>query len=198
MQAVPRPRLGETCGHPNGIPYRNHPEAVIKQVKTVCAAYPSGSKMRTVTDGGAIRKRRRKVNSLITRLDVARDVARAQTGETADAARRVLRDALGSATELSRGQFVDKMSTKGKPGDDSVNACLPDDRSRCKYAAFSQFLIMIDLLVSSVGLPSRHDPRRFLGLLRDVRPRRVRQMVLRDDRERWRVHPRITVRIRHI
>ena len=119
MQAVPRPRLGETCGHPNGIPYRNHPEAVIKQVKTVCAAYPSGSKMRTVTDGGAIRKRRRKVNSWITRLDVARDVARAQTGETADAARRVLRDALASATELPRGQFVDKMSTKGKPGDDS-------------------------------------------------------------------------------
>ena len=57
--------------------------------------------MRTVTDGGAIRKKRRKFNIWITRLDVARDVARAKTGETADAARRVLRDALGAATELS-------------------------------------------------------------------------------------------------
>ena len=44
------------------------------------------------------------------------------------------------------------MSTTGKPGDDSVNACLPDNRSRCKYAVFSKFLIMIDLLVSS-GCP---------------------------------------------
>ena len=44
------------------------------------------------------------------------------------------------------------MSTKGKPGDDSVNACLPDNRSRCNYAVFSKFLIMIDLLVSSVVL----------------------------------------------
>ena len=43
--------------------------------------------MRTVTDGGAIRKKRRKFNSWITRLDVARDVARAQIGTTADAAR---------------------------------------------------------------------------------------------------------------
>ena len=47
---------------------------------------------------------------------------------------------------------MDKMSTTGKPGDDSVNACLPDNRSRCKYAVFSKFLIMIDLLVSS-GCP---------------------------------------------
>ena len=44
-------------------------------VKTVCAAYPKGLKMRTVTDGGAIRKERRKFNSWITRLDV--DVLRA-------------------------------------------------------------------------------------------------------------------------
>ena len=146
------PRLGETCSHPNGIPYRNHPKAVIKQVKTVCAAYPKGLKMRTVTDGGAIRKKRRKFNSWITRLDVARDVARAQTGKTADAARQVLREALVSAKEMSRGKFIDKMSTKGKPGDDSVNACLPDDRSRCKYAVFSKFLTMTDLLVSS-GCP---------------------------------------------
>ena len=69
--------------------------------------------MRTVTDGGAIRKKRRKFNSWITRLDVARDVARAQSGETADAARRILREALGAATELSRGKFIDQMSTKG-------------------------------------------------------------------------------------
>ena len=77
---------------------------------------------------------------------MARDVARAQTGKTADAARQVLREALVSAKEMSRGKFIDKMSTKGKPGDDSVNACLPDDRSRCKYAVFSKFLTMIDLL----------------------------------------------------
>ena len=66
--------------------------------------------------------------------------------------RYYIREALVSAKEMSRGKFIDKMSTKGKPGDDSVNACLPDDRSRCKYAVFSKFLTMIDLLVSS-GCP---------------------------------------------
>ena len=27
---LPRPRLGETCDRPNGIPYRNHPKAVMR------------------------------------------------------------------------------------------------------------------------------------------------------------------------
>ena len=118
-------------------------------MKTVCAAYPTGLKMRTVTDGGAIRKQRRKFKSWVTHLAVARRVAKLQTAESGDAARTVLRDALSAATEAPRGKFVDQMSSKGEPGDDSVNACLPSDRSRCKYAAFSKFIITIDLLVSS-------------------------------------------------
>jgi hypothetical protein len=43
----------------NGIPYKNHPKAVIKQQKTISEAYPKGVKLRTVTDGGATRKPRR-------------------------------------------------------------------------------------------------------------------------------------------
>ena len=41
--------------HPQGFPYRNHPKAVIKQVKRVCEAYPNGMKLRTVTDAEARR-----------------------------------------------------------------------------------------------------------------------------------------------
>jgi hypothetical protein len=40
-------------------------------------------------------------------------------------------------------------SAKGDPGDDSVNACIPTDPAKCKYATFSKFLLAIDILVSS-------------------------------------------------
>eukprot|EP01043_Picozoa_sp_COSAG02_P005613 COSAG02_NODE_153_length_33128_cov_10.471253_8_plen_128_part_00 len=49
-------------------------------------------------------------------------------------------------------------STKGDPGDDSVNACIPTDPAKCKYAAFSNFLLAIDILVSSgVQVDTIHD-----------------------------------------
>ena len=41
-----RARLGASAMHPQGFPYRNHPKAVIKQVKRVCEAYPDGLKLR--------------------------------------------------------------------------------------------------------------------------------------------------------
>ena len=44
--------------HPNCIPYRNHPKAVVSQVKPVSDAYPDGVKLRTVTDAGAVREPR--------------------------------------------------------------------------------------------------------------------------------------------
>jgi hypothetical protein len=53
-----RARIGSAAMHPNCIPYRNHPKAVISQVKPVSAAYPDGVKLRTVTDAGAVREPR--------------------------------------------------------------------------------------------------------------------------------------------
>ena len=129
---------------------------------------------------------------------MARDVARAQTGKTTDAARQVLREALVSAKEMSRGKFIDKMSTKGKPGDDSVNACLPDDRSRCKYAVFSKFLTMIDLLVSS-GCPvdTIHDD--FSAYYEMFALGEFdKWYLLSHDRKRWRIYPRTTLLVRDI
>ena len=54
-----RARLGASAMHPQGFPYRDHPKAVVKQVKRVCDAYPDGLKLRTVTDAGAVRQPRR-------------------------------------------------------------------------------------------------------------------------------------------
>ena len=55
------------------------------------------------------------------------------------------------------------------------DARMPDDRSRCKYAVFSKFLTMIDLLVSS-GCPvdTIHDDFSAYYELRDVRLGRIR------------------------
>ena len=72
------PRLGDTAMHPNGIPYRNHPKAVIRQPKPVGPAYPNGFKLRTVTEGGVVRKRRRSWRQAFTRRKLASIIAAAR------------------------------------------------------------------------------------------------------------------------
>eukprot|EP01043_Picozoa_sp_COSAG02_P114413 COSAG02_NODE_50711_length_318_cov_3.000000_1_plen_57_part_01 len=50
------------------------------------------------------------------------------------------------------------LSAKGKPGDDSVNACMPVDAIRCKYSSFHLFLQAVDILASSgVEVDTVHD-----------------------------------------
>ena len=54
--------------------------------------------------------------------------------------------------------WYNRLSAKGEPGVDSVNSCLPEDRTRCKYAAFSDFLIALAILASSgVEVLTIHD-----------------------------------------
>ena len=47
------------------------------------------------------------------------------------------------------GEVKTVMSRKGKPGVDSVNACIPWTIERCKYASFSKYLQALDVLISS-------------------------------------------------
>eukprot|EP01043_Picozoa_sp_COSAG02_P092185 COSAG02_NODE_28818_length_581_cov_7.919087_1_plen_131_part_10 len=54
---------------------RTRPEA--RQPKPISAAYPDGVKLRTVTDGGAIRKRRRSWKAKFTNLGLASIIQRA-------------------------------------------------------------------------------------------------------------------------
>ena len=71
----------------------------------------------------------------------------------------MLRDAgVHNVQVFDNGEVKTLFSTKGDPGDDSVNACIPTDPAKCKYAAFSNFLLAIDILVSSgVQVDTIHD-----------------------------------------
>jgi len=165
------PRLGDTTMHPNGIPYRNHPKAVIRQPKPVGPAYPNGFKLHTVTDGGAVRKRRRSWRQAFTRRKLASIIAaaRANPQQPSAATQRhqswqhqlvsVLRSkGVVDTTVTADGEVKTIMSTKGEPGDDSVNAGIPWAVERCKYATFDAYAKAVDILVSSgVAVDTIHD-----------------------------------------
>ena len=101
-----------------------------------------------MTDGGSIRKKRRPRRQWATNIRIARKTR--DYGKT--------RAPVHPALQAEHGSFYTKFAKKGEPGDDSVNANMPADRSRCRYAAFDRFLLAIDVLVSS-GCPvdSIHD-----------------------------------------
>ena len=63
-----------------------------------------------------------------------------------------------SADDGADSGWYSRLSVKGEPGSDSVNSCLPEDRTRCKYAAFSDFLTALAVLTSSgVEVVTVHD-----------------------------------------
>jgi hypothetical protein len=164
-------RIGTAAMHPNCIPYRNHPKAVISQVKPMSATYPDGVKLRTVTDAGAVReprtsfKQRRsdpRASDLVQHWLKARTSYRPGDG----AGVRLAVNLLTQAKEYARDAAQDgadpiwhwKHSTKGAPGSDSVNSCLPPDRVRCKYSSFADFLTALRVLASSgVEVMTIHD-----------------------------------------
>ena len=151
-----RARLGKSAMHPQGFPYRNLPKAVVRQTKRVCEAYPKGVKLRTVTDAGAIRKPRRSfrsfrsspaVSKLIQRWHERRHNYLPGDGLGVRLAVNLLQQSAGfsrsadeSTDDGADSGWYNRLSAKGEPGVDSVNSCLPEDRTRCKYAAFSDFL----------------------------------------------------------
>ena len=164
-------RIGSASMHPNCIPYRNHPKAVVSQVKPVSAAYPDGVKYRTVTDAGAVRqprtsrKQRRSdlgASDLVQHWLKARQTYRPGDGAGVRLAVNLLTQAKDYARDAARDSADSnwhwKLSSKGAPGSDSVNSCLPPERIRCKYSSFSDFLTALKVLSSSgVEVVTIHD-----------------------------------------
>ena len=169
-----KPRLGKPCRHPNGFPYRNHSKAVIEQAKPISKAYPTGMKLRTVTDGGAVRQHRAGRLRTFTKKKMARVIEsvrataegmkspheqfqwggvhqQADTDLGMTWQHKITSILRSTTTEYvtADGEVKTVMSRKGKPGDDSVNACIPWTIERCKYASFSKYLQALDVLISS-------------------------------------------------
>ena len=112
---------------------RNHPKAVISQVKLVSAAYPDGVKLRTVTDAGAVReprasfKQRRsdlRASDLVQHWLKVRKRYRPGDGAGVRLAVNLLTQAKGYARDAAHdgadSNWHWKLSSKGAPGSDTL------------------------------------------------------------------------------
>jgi galactitol-specific phosphotransferase system IIB component len=61
-------------------------------------------------------------------------------------------------TVTADGEVKTVVSTKGEPGEDSVNAGIPWAVERCRYATFGAYAKAVDILVSSdVAVDTIHE-----------------------------------------